>query len=166
MIPFSGYYTPPPYPDATYTLLKKASHVNATHMQVTAKCTGCTRWGDDDIGITQMDPTNQNFMAFAYSNVPVDEPTNPDSTFGIHDLIGHWVEDLSQGANPDFAALVAKNLGDSAGTPAPTSSPAPAPTASSSSSAPTTSTASGTTKPTGEACPAKNTKKRKVQRQF
>jgi hypothetical protein len=98
------------YPDATYTVLKKGTHVNATHFQVTFKCTGCTRWGDEDTGITELDPKAQNPLAFAYSGVPVDDPAKPESSFSIHDMIGHWVHDFSQGANTDFAANVQKNL--------------------------------------------------------
>ena len=104
----SGYYVPPAYDATTYTVLKKATHVNATHWQVTAKCTGCAKWGDEDTGITHLDPKAENPLAFAYSAVPVDYPTKNDSSFSIHDMIGHWVHDFSQGANANFAASVAK----------------------------------------------------------
>ncbi|KAK4095802.1 iron reductase domain protein [Parathielavia hyrcaniae] len=54
--PTTGYFNPPEYPDATYTVLRTGTHINVTHWQVTAKCTGCSRWGDDDVGYTKLDP--------------------------------------------------------------------------------------------------------------
>ncbi|KAB5582797.1 hypothetical protein GE09DRAFT_1167037 [Coniochaeta sp. 2T2.1] len=100
-----GYYVPPAYPNATYTVLATGTHVNATHWQVTAKCSGCTQWGDDDIGVTTLDPTQQNPLAYAFSTVPPDTPASNTSAFGIHDSIGHWYHDFQQGTNPGFAGL-------------------------------------------------------------
>lgn len=104
----SGYYVPPVYPDATYKILSKATHVNATHFQVTAQCTGCSSWGDQDTGITTLDIKGQNALAFAYSANPPENPSKLDSSFSIHDLIGHWVHDFSQGQNANLDAAVAK----------------------------------------------------------
>ncbi|OIW24733.1 CBD9-like protein [Coniochaeta ligniaria NRRL 30616] len=104
-----GYYVPPAYTGAVYSILKTGTHVNATHWQITAKCTGCTQWGDDDIGVTTLDPTQQNPLAFAFSTVPPDTPSSNTSSFGIHDSIGHWYHDFAQGTNPGFTALVSKN---------------------------------------------------------
>lgn len=109
-----GYYVPPPYTGATYTVLKTGTHVNTTHWQITAKCTGCTHWGDDDTGVTDLDPTQQNPLAYAYSTVAPETPASNTSSFGIHDSIGHWYHDFAQGVNPGFAALVTKNEGGGA----------------------------------------------------
>jgi len=89
-------------------VLKKGTHVNATHWQVTAKCSGCSKWGDEDTGITHLDANAENPLAFAYSDVPVNDAAKNDSSFNIHDRIGHWVHDFSQGANANFAASLAK----------------------------------------------------------
>lgn len=104
----SGYFSPPEYPDSKYTVLKTGTHINATHWQVTAKCTGCSRWGDDDSGYTDLDPTAQATMAYAYSNTPVDTPADETSSFSIHQSLGHPVYDLSVGRNANFAAKVNK----------------------------------------------------------
>ncbi|KAK3942610.1 hypothetical protein QBC46DRAFT_283506 [Diplogelasinospora grovesii] len=103
-----GYYVPPVYPSSNYTVLKTGTHINATHWQITAKCTGCTKWGDDSTGVTTIDPKIQNTIAFAYSNTPVDTPADAGSSFGIHDSIGHPVFDLSVAENKNFTAAVAK----------------------------------------------------------
>jgi hypothetical protein len=106
----SGYYVPPAYPDATYTVLSKGSFVNATHWQITTKCTGCTRWGDESVGITTLEPKGQNPLAFAYGMYPVDTPKDNSSSFGIHDSIGHPIFDFGPAVNKNFGALVTKNL--------------------------------------------------------
>lgn len=98
-----GYYVPPIYGAAKYQIIPKATFVNATHFQVTAKCSGCTSWGDDDIGVTYLDPKEDQYLAFAYSSVPVDEPDNPESGFSMHDMTGHWVHSFAQGVNPDLS---------------------------------------------------------------
>jgi hypothetical protein len=102
-----GYFSPPENPDAQYTVLETGTHANETHWQVTAKCTGCSRWGDDDQGYTEIDPSAQTTVAFAYSDTPVDTPADPASNFGIHDSLGHPIYDLATGKNADFAEKVA-----------------------------------------------------------
>lgn len=47
-------------------------------------------------------------MAFAYSNNQVDTPSTPESSFGIHDSLGHPIFDLQAGKNAEFDAKVAK----------------------------------------------------------
>jgi glucose/arabinose dehydrogenase len=42
-----------------------------------------------------LDPAGENYLAFAYSGTPVDEPANNETTFGIHDRVGHWVHDFA-----------------------------------------------------------------------
>lgn len=88
--------------------MKTGTHVNATHFQVTAKCTGCSRWGDEDIGFTELDPAYHSTMAFAYSNYPVDTPADEESNFGIHESLGHPIYDLATAKNTDFDAKVAE----------------------------------------------------------
>lgn len=82
--------------------------MNATHWQVTAKCSGCTQWGDADTGYGALDPTTQQSMAYAYSNTAVDTPADEASTFSIHNGIGHPVYNLTQGKNTNFAAKVSR----------------------------------------------------------
>ncbi|KAK3682085.1 hypothetical protein B0T22DRAFT_275498 [Podospora appendiculata] len=103
-----GYYSPPAYTSANYTILKKGTHINATHWQYTASCNGCSSWGDADTGFSTLDPSAQTTMAYAYSNSPVDTPSSETSSFGIHDSLGHPIFDLSEGKNADFAAKVKK----------------------------------------------------------
>ncbi|KAK4187060.1 hypothetical protein QBC35DRAFT_250457 [Podospora australis] len=103
-----GYYSPPEYPLAEYKVLKAGTHINATHWQLTTLCKGCSRWGDEDIGYTEIDPEYDSTLAYAYSDYPVDEPSDPSSTFGIHDSLGHPVFALgTQARNADFEAKVA-----------------------------------------------------------
>ncbi|KAK3381982.1 hypothetical protein B0H63DRAFT_217239 [Podospora didyma] len=101
-----GYYTPPEYPTATYEVLKTGTHINATHWQVTVKCKGCSKWGDEDIGFSELDPQYQTTFGFAYSNNQVDTPSSETSSFGIHDSIGHPVYELEGAKNKDFASKV------------------------------------------------------------
>lgn len=102
----SGYFSPPENPDSTYTILETGTSVNETHFQVTAKCTGCSRWGDEDTGYTELDPAYQTTFAFAYSDSPVETPSDPASGFGIHDSLGHPIYDLAVAQNADFDEVV------------------------------------------------------------
>lgn len=105
----SGYYVPPAYDGTVLTVLPGGTHVNATHYEVTVKCTGCAYWGDDSTGITRLDPKGQNYMAYAFAAAPPDEPANNGSSFSIHDMLGHWTHDFSQGSNAAFDTTVSKN---------------------------------------------------------
>ncbi|KAK4095691.1 iron reductase domain protein [Parathielavia hyrcaniae] len=91
-----GYFSPPEYPDATYTVLKTGTHINVTHWQ----------WGDDDVGYTKLDPQAHTPLAFAFSDTPVDAPGDETITFGIHAGLGHPIYDLAAAKNAGFAAKV------------------------------------------------------------
>lgn len=90
-------------------MLKTGTHINATHFQITTLCKGCSRWGDDEIGYTDMEAlAEETTFGFAYGNHPVDNPASIDSTFAIHDSIGHPIYALKVAVNDDFEAKVAK----------------------------------------------------------
>ncbi|EEY23549.1 conserved hypothetical protein [Verticillium alfalfae VaMs.102] len=68
-----GYSVPPPYPATTHTLLS-GSGANATHFTVTALCRGCTYWSVQGSDPESLNPNGENYLANAYSTVPVDYP--------------------------------------------------------------------------------------------
>ncbi|TRX89194.1 hypothetical protein FHL15_009892 [Xylaria flabelliformis] len=103
-----GYYTPAMYEDATYTVLKGTGS-NATHFKLTALCTGCASWPDFDGNVMTLDGASQVNFAYAYSTTPVDEPANQESTFSIHDSVGHWTHDLAAARSDKFSSWVAAN---------------------------------------------------------
>ncbi|KAI1298353.1 hypothetical protein F5Y03DRAFT_269846 [Xylaria venustula] len=103
-----GYYQPVAYTDAKYTVLKGTS-VNATHFKLTAVCAGCASWADFDGNPTTLDGTGQVNFAYAYSATPVDDPASSDSTFAIHDSVGHWTHDLGAARSDKFSAWVKAN---------------------------------------------------------
>ncbi|KAF6803529.1 cellobiose dehydrogenase [Colletotrichum sojae] len=98
-----GYFTPPPYEDAEYTILP-GTVVNATHYLVTTLCKGCTYFAPFGNDPTALDPNGENYLAFAYSGVPVDDPTANDTTFGIHERTGHWYHNFEPAQAADFAS--------------------------------------------------------------
>ncbi|KAI1271919.1 actin-domain-containing protein [Xylaria sp. FL0933] len=98
-----GYYTPIPYEDAKYTVLK-GTGVNATHFKLTAVCTGCASWADFDGNPTTLDGAGQANFAYAYSTTPVDDPSSSDTGFTIHDSVGHWTHDLGAARSDQFSA--------------------------------------------------------------
>ncbi|GKT93618.1 cellobiose dehydrogenase [Colletotrichum tofieldiae] len=109
----SGYFTPPPYADAEYTVLP-GTVVNATHYSVTALCKGCTYWAPFGNEPTSLDPNGENYLAFAYSGVPVDDPAANETTFGIHERVGHWMHNFEPAQAADFESWAG---GDSGGEP-------------------------------------------------
>ncbi|KAI1750696.1 actin-domain-containing protein [Xylaria castorea] len=98
-----GYYTPSPYEDAKYTVLK-GTGANATHFKLTALCTGCASWPDFDGNTMTLDGASQVNFAYAYSTTPVDEPANQETTFSIHDSVGHWTHDLAAARSDQFSS--------------------------------------------------------------
>ncbi|KAK2067313.1 hypothetical protein P8C59_001064 [Phyllachora maydis] len=102
----SGYVLPAAYAGATYTVLSAGTHVNATHWQVTAQCSGCTSWANAGAGVQTVNPTAQNTFAIAFAAKPPKTPESNASAFGIHDGLGRPVFDLAQGANANLTAKV------------------------------------------------------------
>jgi len=102
----SGYFTPPKFADTTYTVIDKS--VNATHWSITALCKGCSYWAPFGADPTSLNPKGENYFAFAFSSTKVDDPANIETTFGIHERVGHWIQDLADAATEDFAKWAPK----------------------------------------------------------
>jgi len=100
---------PPAYSGATYTVFKTGTHVNRTHFQYTAKCTGCTSFTGSEGTPTTVSPTGTNRLAFAYASSKPFSPSSNTSGFPVHDVYNYWSQDFSAGENTAFASLAAKN---------------------------------------------------------
>lgn len=98
---------PPAFEDTTYSVLPGTT-VNDTHFTVTALCRGCSLWEPLGDTPTALNGDGENYFAFAYSGVAVDDPTDPDTTFGIHDRVGHWIHNLADAKSPDFETWAAE----------------------------------------------------------
>ncbi|KAM0603718.1 hypothetical protein ACHAP1_006430 [Verticillium nonalfalfae] len=96
-----GYSVPPPYPATTHTLLS-GSGANATHFTVTALCRGCTYWSVQGSDPESLNPNGENYLANAYSTVPVDYPEEEQTTFGIHQGTNHWYHDFALAKQAGF----------------------------------------------------------------
>ncbi|CAK7235091.1 hypothetical protein SBRCBS47491_009174 [Sporothrix bragantina] len=94
---------------AQYTILKAGTHVNRTHFQYTAHCTGCTYYSNSAGAKTWLYSTGTNHLAFAYSGTRPSNPSSNSSSLTIHDVTNNWDHDFSVGQNANFADLVAKN---------------------------------------------------------
>ncbi|KAL0933602.1 carbohydrate-binding cytochrome b562-like protein [Colletotrichum truncatum] len=112
-----GYFTPPPYDGAEYTVLP-GTVVNSTHFAVTALCKGCTYFAPFGNDPTALNPDGENYLAFAYSGVPVDDPSSNETTFGIHERVGHWNHNFEPAKAADFEVWAA---GDGGGSEPPSS---------------------------------------------
>ncbi|KAI0542529.1 hypothetical protein GGR58DRAFT_253563 [Xylaria digitata] len=96
------------YDGATVQLLKTGTRVNATHWQVTAKCSGCSSFTTTGSTTKNLNANGSNRLAFAYSK------TKPNSAstaamISVHDVYNYWDHDFSTAGNPDFDQLVQKN---------------------------------------------------------
>ncbi|KAF2728453.1 CBD9-like protein [Polyplosphaeria fusca] len=98
--------TPIAYTGATYEKLTKGNKANGTHWQFTVKCTGCTSWGSSSI-----DPRGSPKFAWACSSSKPSSPSSNTTSLPVHDAHNYWSNDMSSGANANFADLVTKNGG-------------------------------------------------------
>lgn len=100
---------PATWAGAQYNLLKTGTHVNRTHWQYTAKCTGCTYYTNSVGSKTWIYSTGTNHLAFAYASARPSSPSSNSSSLQIHDVTNNWDHDFSVGQNANFADLVTKN---------------------------------------------------------
>ncbi|KAJ3487294.1 hypothetical protein NLI96_g3648 [Meripilus lineatus] len=136
-IVFSSRYTstydlPKQYVGPTITTLQ-SSYVNGTGWKWVFRCQNCTSWA----GGGSIPVSSQGVLAWAYSNVAVDNPSDPQSTFNEHTDFGFFGMDFSSA----HTNLYQNYLGGNAGTP--TSQPT-SPTSGTPTSAPTGPTVSAT----------------------
>ncbi|KAI0635059.1 cellobiose dehydrogenase [Trametes polyzona] len=80
----TGYTLPTTYAGPTITTLPSSS-VNSTHWKFVFRCQNCTSWDGGSI-----DPTGTGVFAWAYSNVAVDDPSDPNSSFAEHTDFGFY----------------------------------------------------------------------------
>ncbi|KAI1365152.1 hypothetical protein F5Y08DRAFT_191827 [Xylaria arbuscula] len=99
---------PQVYTGASVQILKTGSHVNGSHWQVTAKCSGCSSFVTTGASNKTLNASGVNRLAFAYSKTKPPSASTA-TTLTVHDTFNYWDHDFSNGANTDFAALVQKN---------------------------------------------------------
>lgn len=105
----TGHTQPNAYTGATYTVLKSGTHVNRTHWQVTAKCTGCTLFTQSGFNVF-LNPRGSNSVAYAYARGRPANPASNTSTFPYHDVHAYWNHDFTVGNNQNFDTLVSTNM--------------------------------------------------------
>jgi hypothetical protein len=104
----SGFYTPSVYNGATYQVLK-GTGTSGGKFKFTALCKGCTTWEDSDGNEQTLDLSQPARLAFALSYTAVGAPADSNSSFSIHDNVGHWYADLAAAKSADFSDWVEKN---------------------------------------------------------
>lgn len=100
------------YNGASYQVFRTGTRVNSTHWQITAKCSGCTAYpARSGGGTTYIRPQAMNRLAFASARQAPSQPSSNTSAIPYHDVHKYWNHDFSAAGNPNFAALVQRNLG-------------------------------------------------------
>ncbi|KLU82204.1 hypothetical protein, variant [Magnaporthiopsis poae ATCC 64411] len=103
---------PAMYNGASFQVFRTGTRVNGTHWQITAKCTGCTSYqARSGGGTTYVRPQAMNRLAFASARQGPSQPVSNTSAIPYHDVHQYWNHDFSAAGNPNFAALVQRNLG-------------------------------------------------------
>ncbi|OCH89474.1 cellobiose dehydrogenase [Obba rivulosa] len=112
----TDYVQPTEYDGPTLTSLP-SSYVNSTHWKWVFRCQNCTTWegGGIPLGSTGV-------LAWAYSNVAVDTPSDPESDFLEHTDFGFFGENFGQAENANYNNYLNGNPGTPTSAP-PTSSP-------------------------------------------
>ncbi|KAI0261221.1 cellobiose dehydrogenase [Gloeopeniophorella convolvens] len=133
----TDYIQPVAYNGVTITNLPSTG-VNSTHWSWVFHCQNCTSWTNANGG-GSIDPTSGGAWAWAYSSAPVDDPSDPNSTFEEHTDFGFWGEIFSDAhvSAADYQSYLAGTACGSGGT---TTSP-PTSTSHSSTSTSTSPTA-------------------------
>nr|AGE45679.1 cellobiose dehydrogenase [Phlebia lindtneri]AGE97206.1 cellobiose dehydrogenase [Phlebia lindtneri] len=80
----TDYVQPTAYAAATLTTI--SSSVNSTYWRWVFRCQGCTSW----TGGGSMPISSQGVLAWAYSSIDVDDPSDPQSTFNEHTDFGFF----------------------------------------------------------------------------
>ncbi|KAI0036403.1 cellobiose dehydrogenase [Vararia minispora EC-137] len=128
----TDYIQPVQFVGPTITNLPSTA-VNSTHWKWVFHCQNCTSWG----GSSSIDPSGSGVWAWAYSNVAVNDPSNPQSTFPQHTDFGFFGENFA--AAHASAADYANYLAGKGGSGTTTTSTGPTSTSTTSaSSTPTT----------------------------
>ncbi|KAI1798304.1 cellobiose dehydrogenase [Ganoderma leucocontextum] len=126
----TAYTQPTAYAGPTLTTLPSSS-VNSTHWKYVFRCQDCTSWQ----GGGGISPTGTGVFAWAYSNVGVDDPSDPNSTFQEHTDFGFYGINFPDAQNSNYQNYLQGNPG----TPPTTTT--------------TTTTSTSTTAPTVPATP-------------
>ncbi|VDB95623.1 unnamed protein product [Peniophora sp. CBMAI 1063] len=134
----TGYVQPEPFAGPTITQLP-SSTVNSTHWHLTIHCENCTTWG----GTSSMPTTSSGVLAWAYSSVAVNDPSDPDSDFQEHTDFGFFGMDYADAhaSTSDYANYLAGKGGSGGGSTTTTTPPTTTTTTTTSASPTVTATA-------------------------
>ncbi|KAH7911765.1 putative cellobiose dehydrogenase [Hygrophoropsis aurantiaca] len=126
----TGYVQPTAYAGPTITTL--SSTVNSTNWKWIFRCQNCTAWtgGGIDLG-------GGGALAWAYSDIAVDDPSDPQSTFQEHTDFGFFGETFSAAHNPNYQSYLSGSAGTTTSSASSTSTSTS--TATTTSSSPTVS---------------------------
>ncbi|KAM5531153.1 hypothetical protein V8D89_015174 [Ganoderma adspersum] len=102
----TAYAQPTAYDGATLTTLPSSS-VNSTHWKYVFRCENCTSW----TGGGGISPTGTGVFAWAYSNVGVDDPSDPNSTFQEHTDFGFYGINFPDAQNSNYQNYLQGNPG-------------------------------------------------------
>ncbi|KAI0320478.1 cellobiose dehydrogenase [Amylostereum chailletii] len=123
------YVQPVEYDGPTITNLPSTA-VNSTHWKWVFRCQNCTTWTGGGLNTA-----STAVFAWAYSNVGVDDPSDPQSTFQEHTDFGFFGENLAaaHASQADYTAYLNGQPGSgppttTSTTPTSTSSPSSTPT--------------------------------------
>ncbi|KAI0795146.1 hypothetical protein C8Q75DRAFT_530992 [Abortiporus biennis] len=108
------YDLPTEYDGPTLTTLP-SSLVNSTHWKWVYRCQNCTTWQNGAMPLS-----SGAALAWAYSDVGVDDPSNPQSTFQEHTDFNFFGIDYTSATNTNYNNYL---NGDSGSTPPPTTTP-------------------------------------------
>ncbi|EIM84175.1 uncharacterized protein STEHIDRAFT_62168 [Stereum hirsutum FP-91666 SS1] len=111
----TDYVQPVEYDGPTLTDLPSTS-VNSTHWKWVFRCQNCTSWS----GGGSLATTGTGVLAWAYSDVGVDDPSDPQSTFSEHTDFGFFGEVYSAAHSDNYDAYLTGGTG-TATTTTPTS---------------------------------------------
>ena len=89
------------YTGANYTILPDTT-VNNTHWVLSVRCSGCTKWSAKTINPS----STAEFLALAMNHSPgsVKTPSDPGSTFTMHDVTGRISFNFNNAKQANFQA--------------------------------------------------------------
>ncbi|KAI1324192.1 iron reductase domain protein [Xylariaceae sp. FL0255] len=104
------YSQPALWTGATLTPLRIGTQANGTGWQLTAKCSGCSYFMNENNAYTTLSSSGTNRLAFAYSaSGPSGSSSSAASSLPVHSVYGYWDHDFSSAGNANFTQLVAQN---------------------------------------------------------
>ncbi|KAJ3033459.1 hypothetical protein HDV00_006342 [Rhizophlyctis rosea] len=103
----TDYVMPTPLSGPVLTVLSD-SVINSTHFVASIRCQNCGSWKDINGDTQRFQSSGVGIFGYAMSGTPVNQPSNPATTFNVHTTFNIWGMNMDTGRDSGYSTKITR----------------------------------------------------------